>query len=356
MSVDMSPLRAPKAKHCRVGKPTTKYGLVTTRVVTLVGAAICLFGVIDAPLAERNRFISIGTGGPVGNYIVVGQALCDLVNGDAKEQRRRGVDITLKCFAPPSGGSSFNIRQMAIGAFTFALAQSDTQFEAYHGSNPHEVKPLPELRSVFAVYEEPVQVVVAKATRIESFRDLKGKRVNVGNPGSGARDTINALMAAHGMVLNDFAGTTQLTSTEFGPALCEGRIDAFATVTGFPAGSVAVATDRCGARILDLNTEVERNLTAEIPYFEPATIPKGTYRSTVEDVTTFGVVATLVTHERVGEDVVYDVVRSVMENLEELRARHPVLSDLDPEEMIGHGLTAPLHPGAIRYYRERGWM
>lgn len=322
----------------------------------LVAAATCFLGVVDAPLAERNRFISIGTGGPAGTYIVVGQALCDLVNRDAAEQRKRGVDITLKCLAPPSGGSSFNIRQMAIGAFTFALAQSDTQFEAYHGSNPHEVKPLPELRSVFAVYREPVQVVVAKATAISSFQDLSGKRVNVGNPGSGTRDTMKALMEAHGMNLKDFAGTTQLTTAEYGPALCEGRIDAFATVTGFPARSVAAATDRCGARILDLDTDVERNLTAEIPYYEPATIPMGTYTSTTEDVTTFGVVATLVTHERVGEDVVYDVVRSVMENLEELRTRHPVLFDLDPGKMIRHGLTAPLHPGAVRYYKERGWM
>ncbi len=323
---------------------------------SLVAAAMCFFGAVDTTLADRNRFISIGTGGPAGTYIVVGQALCDLINRDAQEQRRRGVDITLKCLAPPSGGSSFNIRQMAIGAFTFALAQSDIQFEAYYGSNPHEVKPLPELRAVFAVYQEPVQVVVAEAARAKSFRDLNGKRVNVGNPGSGTRDTINALMAAHGMKLKDFARTTQLTTAEYGPALCEGRIDAFATVTGFPARSVAAATDRCGARILDLNTEVERTLTAEIPFYEPATIPKGTYRSTIEDVTTFGVVATLVTHERVGEDVVYDVVRSVMENLEELRGRHPVLFDLDPGKMIHHGLTAPLHPGAIRYYRERGWM
>ena len=329
---------------------------LTSRFLSLVATAVCYFGVVDAPLAERNRFISIGTGGPAGTYIVVGQALCDLVNKDAKEQREQGVDITLKCLAPPSGGSSFNIRQLAIGAFTFALAQSDTQFEAYYGSNPHEVKPLPELRSVFAVYLEPVQVVVSEAARIESFPELSGKRVNVGNPGSGARDTINALMAAHGMRLKDFARITQLTSTEYGPALCEGRIDAFATVTGFPARSVAAATDRCGARLLDLDTEVERALTAEIPFYEPAVIPKGTYVSTVQDVSTFGVVATLVTHERVGEDVVYDVVRSVMGNLEELRTRHPVLFDLDPGKMIHHGLTAPLHPGALRYYRERGWM
>ena len=326
------------------------------RFVGLVAAAIYLFGVVDAPLAERNRFISIGTGGPAGTYIVVGQALCDLVNKDAEQQRQRGVDITLKCLAPPSGGSTFNIRQMAIGAFTFALAQSDTQFEAYHGSKPNKVKPLPQLRSVFAVYREPVQLVVAEATAISSFQDLSGKRVNVGNPGSGTRDTMQALMEAHGMNLKDFAGTTQLTSAEYGPALCEGRIDAFATVTGFPARSVAAATDRCGARILDLNTDVEKNLTSEIPYYEPATIPKGTYTSTTEDVTTFGVVATLVTHERVGEDVVYDVVRSVMENLEVLRTRHPVLFDLEPGKMIQHGLTAPLHPGAIRYYKERGWM
>lgn len=321
-----------------------------------VGAGIFYLAAGDAALAGNNRFISIGTGGPAGTYIIVGEALCDLVNADAEKQRQQGVDVTLKCLAAPSGGSNFNIRQTSIGAFTFALVQSDVQFYAYHGSRPRQVKPFPELRSIFAVYGEPFQLVVAKDSGIRSFRDLKDKRVNIGNPGSGTRETMRVLMDAYGMSFAEFAKTTQLSSKGYGPALCEHRIDAFASVTGFPAASVAAATDRCGARILDLDTEIERNLIAELPYYEFTTIPEGTYKTTTRDVTTFGVVATLVTHERVGDDVVYDVVRAVMENLEELRARHPVLFDLDPEDMIRDGLTAPLHPGAIRYYKERGWM
>jgi len=321
-----------------------------------VMAAILVLVAIAPAVADRNRFIWIGTGGPAGTYQAVGSVLCDFVNKNSERHRQQGADITIRCSAPPSGGSSFNIRQTAIGAFTFGLSQSDGQYKAYHESDPEQVVPFAGLRSVFALYPEAFQIVVAKGSGIRSFRDLKGKRVNIGNPGSGTRETMHALMDAHGMTYGDLAEATQMTSSEYGAALCEGRIDAFVAATGFPARHVAAATDTCGARILDLDSEVEKNLVSKWPYYAFATIPRGTYASITEDVTTFGVVATLITSERVGDDVVYDVVRAVMEGLDDLRSRHPVLFDLDPKEMIKNGLTAPLHPGAIRYYEERGWL
>ena len=327
-----------------------------SRFVGFVALAVLLAGHFGRAYAEKNRFIWIGTGGPAGTYYAVGNVLCDLVNKDSEKQRQQGAGITIKCSAPPSGGSSFNIRQTAIGAFTFGLSQSDVQYESYHGTAPEQVVAFPGLRSIFALYPEAFQIVVADGSGIRSFRDLEGKRVNIGNPGSGTRETMHVLMNAHGMTYEDFAEATQMTSNEYAAALCEGRIDAFVAATGFPAPHVAAATDTCGARVLDLDSEVEKNLVSKWPYYAFATIPKGTYESTTEDVTTFGAVSTLITSERVGNDVVYDVVRAVMEGLDELRARHSVLLDLDPKEMIRDGLTAPLHPGAIRYYKERGWM
>jgi len=324
--------------------------------VGFVAASAFLSGVADPAHAEKNRFVWIGTGGPAGTYYAVGNILCDLVNKDSERQRQQGADITIKCSASPSGGSSFNIRQSAIGAFTFGLSQSDVQYESYHGTEPEQVVPFAKLRSVFALYPEAFQIVVAKGSGIRSFRDLAGKRVNIGNPGSGTRETMHVLMNAYGMTYEDFAEATQMTSSEYAAALCEGRIDAFVAATGFPAPQVAAATDTCGARVLDLDSEVEKSLVAKWPYYALVTIPKWTYKSATEDVTTFGVVSTLITSERVGEDLVYNVVQAIMEGLDDLRIRHPVLRDLEPKEMIREGLTAPLHPGAIRYYKERGWM
>jgi TRAP transporter TAXI family solute receptor len=158
------------------------------------------------------------------------------------------------------------------------------------------------------------------------------------------------------MTVDDFKVATELTSTEQSNALCDGKIDAFGYTVGVPNAGVAVATDGCDARIVNLNGPVEKELVDKFPYYAFATIPKGTYKTTDEDVTTFGVMATFVTSADVDEQTVYEVVRAVMENIEDFRNLHPAFANLDPQKMIKNGLSAPLHPGAIKYYKEKGWM
>ncbi len=163
-------------------------------------------------------------------------------------------------------------------------------------------------------------------------------------------------MAAYGTSVNDFGLATELTSTEQANALCDGKIDAFGYTVGVPNAGVAVATDGCDARIINLNSAVEKKLVAETPYYAFATIPKGTYKTTNSDVTTFGVMATFVTSKKVPDDVVYELVRAVFENLDDFKKLHPAFANLDPTNMIKDGLSAPLHPGAVKYYKEKGWM
>jgi TRAP transporter TAXI family solute receptor len=258
--------------------------------------------------------------------------------------------------APPTGGSQFNLSQLALGAFDFGLVQSDWHYHAYRSAGAEDVKPFPGLRSVFSLHPEPLQLIFDKESGIRSVRDLKERRVNVGNPGSGPRGTFKVLLDAYGMSLEDFRGATELTSTEHAQALCDGKIDAFVAVTGFPAPDVAAAADGCGAPILPLDTEVEKGIVARKPYYAFQTLPKGLYRSVETNVTTFGPVATLVTRANVDDETVYRVVRAVMEDLATFRAQHPFLSELEPRRMIRDGLTAPLHPGAIKYFKEKGWM
>ena len=180
--------------------------------------------------------------------------------------------------------------------------------------------------------------------------------MNIGNPGSGQRGTTEVLMEGYGMSTDDFAVATELTSTEQSQALCDGKIDAYGYTVGVPNAGVSVATDGCDAYIVNLNGEVEQKLVADNPFYAFTTIPAGTYKTTSSDVTTFGVMATFVSHESVPEDVVYEVTRAVMENLDDFRSLHPAFNNLDPANMIKNGLSAPLHPGAAKYYAEQGLM
>jgi len=326
---------------------------IALAVAAILGANATLPG--QAAAAER-RFIAIGTGGPTGVYFATGNAICRLVHKEAAEGRKEGRKHGIRCSAPSTGGSTYNIGQISQGELDFGVAQSDWQFHAYNCSNEDKVKCFKKLRAVFSVHPEPFHIIVGKDSGIKTWDDLKGKRVNIGNPGSGQRGTMEVLMEAHGTKTSDFAQATELTSTEQSQALCDGKIDAYGYTVGVPNAGVAVATDGCDARIIDLNGDVEKKLVAENPYYAFATIPKGTYKTTDADVTTFGVMATFVTSADTPDDVVYEVVRAVMENIEDFRALHPAFANLDPKQMIKNGLSAPLHPGAVKYYKEKGWM
>ena len=238
----------------------------------------------------------------------------------------------------------------------FGVAQSDWQYHAYNGSSKYKGKAFKKLRAVFSVHPEPYHIIVGKDSGIKSWADLKGKRFNIGNPGSGQRGTTEVLMAKYGTKKNDFKIATELTSTEQSKALCDGKIDAYGYTVGVPNAGVSMATDGCGARIISLNTSVEKGLVNDNPFYAFATIPKGTYKTTDADVTTFGVMATFITSADVPERVVYEVTRAVFENLDDFRKLHPAFKNLDPKMMIKNALSAPLHPGAIKYYKEKGWM
>ncbi len=331
-----------------------KTGLFAVALGLVAAFAIAVLPAGDA-LAQKKRFIAIGTGGPTGVYFATGNAICRLVHKEAAEGRKKGRKHGIRCSAPSTAGSTYNIAQISAGELDFGVAQSDWQYHAYNCSSK-KVKCFKKLRAVFSVHPEPFHLIVGKDSGINSWEDLKGKRVNIGNPGSGQRGTMEVLMQAHGTKISDFAQATELTSTEQSKALCDGKIDAYGYTVGVPNAGVAVATDGCGARIINLKGPVEKELVKKYPYYAFATIPKGTYKTTTSDVVTFGVMATFVTSADTPEDVVYEVVRAVMENIDDFRRLHPAFKNLDPKRMIKDGLSAPLHKGAIRYYKEKGWM
>ncbi len=300
-------------------------------------------------VAAQERFITIGTGGQTGVYFVVGQSICRLVN--------RGTDEhNLKCTAPSTGGSIANINAIKAGDMDMGVAQSDWQYHAYNGSSEFEGDKFDNLRAVFSVHGEPFTVVARADSGIASFDDMFGKRVNVGNPGSGQRATMDVVLNSMGKSADDFALASELKPAEQSAALGDNKVDAIIYTVGHPNGSIQEATSTVDARLVSVTGEAIDKLVSENPYYAKAVIPGGLYANNEADIETFGVKATFVTSADVADDVVYTVVKAVFDNFDRFKGLHPAFATLKEEDMISAGLSAPLHPGAEQYYRERGWI
>lgn len=313
-------------------------------------AGIMLASTSPAVSAAEETFVTIGTGGQTGVYYVVGQSICRLVNRGTEEHG-------IRCTAPSTGGSVANLNVIRQGNQDMGMAQSDWQYHAYEGTDRFsEQGPNLELRSVFSVHPEPFTVVARADSGIEAFDDLKGKRVNVGNPGSGNRGTLEVLMELKGWVLSDFKLASELKSSEQAQALCDNKVDAIIYTAGHPNGSIKEATTSCDAVLVPVEGPEVDALVEENSYYARAVIPGGMYLGTDSDTPTFGVGSTFVSSTNTSAEVIYQIVKAVFENIDRFRRLHPAFAHLEPTKMITDNLSAPLHEGAIRYYRERGWM
>lgn len=297
----------------------------------------------------QERFITIGTGGQTGVYFVVGQSICRLVN-------RGSAEHNLKCTAPSTGGSIANLNAIKAGDMDMGVAQSDWQFHAYNGTSEFEGNKFDKERAVFSVHGEPFTVIARADAGIKTFDDLKGKRVNVGNPGSGQLATMQVVLDAKGWTMDDFSLASELKPAEQAAALGDNKVDAIIYTVGHPNGSIQEAVSTVDAVLVPVTGEAIDKLVADNAFYAKATIPGGMYKGSDAETETFGVKATFVTSADVPDDVIYEVVKAVFDNFDRFKKLHPAFENLKEEEMIKDGLSAPLHPGAIKYYQERGWM
>jgi len=312
----------------------------------VIGLAAASMGVAQA----EQKFITIGTGGVTGVYYPTGGAICRLVN---KDRKAHGI----RCSAESTGGSAYNINTIRAGELDMGVAQSDVQYAAYNGTAKFkEAGPFKELRAVFSVHPEPFTVIARADSGIKSFADLKGKRVNIGNPGSGQRETMEVLMKAMGWTNDDFSLASELKAAEQSKALCDNKVDAMVYVVGHPNGSIKEATTSCDSVVVNVDGPAVEKLVADNPYYRIATIPGGMYRGNPEDTKTFGVGATFVSSTNAPADTIYQVVKAVFENFDQFQKFHPAFANLKKEEMVKDGLSAPLHDGAAKYYKEAGLL
>ncbi|MGH7399646.1 MAG: TAXI family TRAP transporter solute-binding subunit [Candidatus Rokuibacteriota bacterium] len=313
--------------------------------------ALALAGLATGPepAAAQQRFITIGTGGVTGVYYAAGGAICRLVN---KDRKTHGI----RCSVESTGGSVFNINTIKAGELDMGVAQSDVHYNATKGLNQFKDGAFSELRAVLSLHPEPFTVVARKEMNAKGFADFKGKRFNVGNPGSGTRASMEELLAAMGSDLSYFGLASELKADEHGPALCDGKIDGFFYAVGHPSANIQDPTTTCGAKLVSLTGPAIAKLVKEKPYYASATIPAGLYPNNPQETRTYGVLATFVSSSKVPADTIYAVVKAIFDNFDEFKKLHPALAVLKPEAMIKDGLSAPLHDGAARYYKEKGWL
>ena len=315
-------------------------------VATMLGLGVMAF----SPAAtSATKFVSIGTGGVTGVYYPTGGAICRLVN---KNRKKHGI----RCSAESTGGSIYNINTIRAGELEFGVAQSDWQYHAYNGTSKFkDAGKFSKLRAVFSVHPEPVTVIARDDSGIANITDAKGKRLNIGNPGSGTRGTWEVIEAALGWKRTDLKLASEMKSAETGAAVCDGKIDAYFWLVGHPSALTQESLATCASHLVNVTGPAIDKLVADNDYYRTATIPAGMYNNKA-DVKTFGVGATFVSSTDVPDDVVYVIVKAVFDNFGQFKKLHPAFGNLKEKEMISDSLSAPLHPGAVKYYKERGWM
>jgi TRAP transporter TAXI family solute receptor len=317
---------------------------------SLAGAAASALLLTAVPAQAQHKFATIGTGGVTGVYYAVGGAVCRLVN---KDRKTHGI----RCSVESTGGSAYNVNTIKAGELDFGLTQSDVQYNSLKGLGAFkEGGAFEDLRAVFSVHPEPFTVLARKEANAAKFEDIKGKRMNVGNPGSGTRASMEELLGALGWKLSDFSLASELKADEHGPALCDNKIDAFFYGVGHPSANIQDPTTTCGAKLVSVTGPAVDKLLADKPYYAKATSPGGLYANNPQPTETYGVLATMVTSAKVPEETVYQVTKAVFENFNEFKSLHPAFANLDPAKMVKDGLSAPLHPGAAKYYKEKGWL
>ncbi len=326
-----------------------KLGLLALIGIFVIG--IAAVDMVSPTIAQgATKYVTIGTGGVTGVYYPTGGAIGKIVN---KKRKEYGIRVTVES----TGGSVFNVNAVMSGDLEFGVVQSDRQYQAINGLAEWKEKGKQEkLRAVCSFHPESITLVAAVESGIASMADLKGKIVNIGNPGSGQRqNSIDALSAA-GIDFENDIRAEGLKAAESPKMLQDGRIDAFFYTVGHPSGAIKEATS--GARKVRFIT-VEGagidKLIADNPFYAKAYVPIAQYpqAENKEDVSTFGVKATFVTSADVPDDVVYAITKEVFDNLEDFKKLHPAYAVLTKENML-EGLTAPLHPGAEKYFKEAG--
>ena len=316
----------------------------TIAVALAAGALAACTAVIHRP------DVAIGTGSPSGLYYPLGDSICRLFNLEAAPHGRR-------CVAAPSAGPVANIESLRSGRTDIGIVQSDVLADAAAGAGPFAARgPDAGLRVLFTGHAEAFTLVARRELGVRNAAGLRGMRINMGSPGSGEQLAMARVMAALGVTRADFADVRELSRAEQRRALCDNELDAIVYSVGHPSGLIRDALRMCRGVPVEVSGPPIDAMLARHPEYERTVIPGGTYVDNPADVQTLGVRAVIVTTTRLSNGMAYEITKAVFDNFEDFRRLHPLFAMLSTGDMVGGAGRVPIHPGAARYYRERGWM
>jgi len=316
---------------------------IISNKVMMLGLAISL----SAPLSAV-QFITIGTGGVTGTYYPTGGAICRMMNLRKKE-------TGIRCSVESTGGSVYNVNAINANELDFGISQSDTAYQAYHGEGKFKGKAITGLRSVLAIYPELLAFVVNKKSGIKKLSDIKGKRVNIDVPGSGTRMTTDIVLRASGIKRSDLGFVNELTASEGPTMLKDNKIDGYFGVFGHPTANIMDAANSVDIDLIPIDSKAIDALVAKYPYYAKGFISGTFYKGVPHDVPSIGVKAVLVTKNSIDEKVVYELVKTILDNFKEFKSLHPAYKTITKKSLLD-GLAVPQHPGAIKAFKEAGLL
>ncbi|UCC97219.1 MAG: TAXI family TRAP transporter solute-binding subunit [Phycisphaerales bacterium] len=319
------------------------------KVRCYVAVLLCIAVLMQGCKGKKASYVTIGTGGVTGIYYPTGIAISRMVNKNFDQYK---IKVTVES----TSGSVFNVNAVLKGDLVFGVVQSDRQYQAYNGlAEWSGLGKQSELRSVFSIHPESITLTASENSGIRDISDLKGKRINLGNPGSGHLQNSRDILAAIGLAEDDLSAE-YVKAVEAPGLLQDERLDAFFYTVGHPSSNIKEATSgRIKVSIVPIRGRHIDKMLEKYPYYAKSIIPHSFYRYALntDDVETVGVKATFVTSKNIDEDIVYAITKEVFENFEAFISLHPAYQALTKENML-KGLTAPIHKGALRYYKEVG--
>ncbi len=296
--------------------------------------------------ALEKRFINIGTGSITGIYYPIGSTICKFLMKNSHSDTEKII-----CSVASTTGGAYNINAMRNNDIDVGIAQSDWEYNAYYGQGIFKSKPMQDLRLLLSMHKEYLTLVARKDSNINSVSDIKGKKVNIGAPGTGIRGMMVALMDVNGWTKKDFSVASELKTSEQAQALCDHKIDVMADVIGHPNGAIQEVTYSCDTVFIPIDDENIKKLQEKYPYYSFGIIPGNIYKGNPQDTKTIAVKASLLAKSDLDESIAYEIVKNVMNNLDEFKNLSGALNNLQKEEMAKENFV-PLHSGAKKYYQE----
>ncbi len=314
--------------------------------VVLTGCSNSSAGGASAPEATKpakKQDVVIGTGGTAGTYYVIAAAMASAINNNSQ---------TINVIAQPSKGSVENLNLAHSGDIQMGMSNSDGVYFAANGTNMYEKTGKLNISGLMSLYMSAGQMATLKTSGIETYADLKGKKVVLGPPSTTIVEMSKAILTAYGIDPEKDITPYYLSFDEGLQKLTDGEVDASFFVAGIPTSAMINATSTGNVKLVDVDQEIIDKIAAEKPYYIPFKIPAGTYKGTDKDINTFKIMTEIFVNNDVPEEVAYEFVKQALENIDEYKEAHVVAKEITPETAVK--TSAPLHPGAAKYYKEIG--